>query len=154
MYLEFIFIDLLLIHILFQLFYDFVDISPLNNINGINLIRTFKEKLFLSLLHALPSIMTLVLSLIYFGEVKPLGVGIFFLFYFATSLILIFLNWYVPYLWGTSETKKEIIETEFKDTYQILPQHRGNPRPNALHVILHSLFLVNFFIMIRVGFIS
>ncbi len=152
MYLEFIFIDLLLIHIFFQMFYDFIDIFPLNNIQNIIQVRTFKERLFLSFLHALPSLMTLTLSLIYFGESKPLGVVIFFIFYFGTSLTLIFLNWYAPYLWGTTETKKEIIETEFKDTYQILPVHRDNPRPNALLVILHSLFLINSFIMIRLGF--
>ena len=51
--------------------------------------------------------------------------------------------WYVPYLRGGPEKEKAEYLQMYAGTRQILPQRGDNPRPNAFHMGIHALFLVN-----------
>ena len=152
MFIEFIFADLLIVQLAYLLFHDLVDLFPYNDIERIKSFKP-KGKLVISVIgNSMPAVVALFFVVRYIGEYKPWFVTAYLVFYFSTTLLLIFLNWYLPYFFGASEKETADYEFLYGRTRQILPPRNGNPRPNALHVILHSLFVINTILMIFVAF--
>ena len=152
MFIEFLFVNLLIIQCLFLMAHDFVDLFPFNDIENLRQSRSFKMRVLTTAVKTLPAIIALVLAVIYFGEWKPVGIGIYFSAYFFTTIAVTYFIWYRPYLFGTSEEQKSNYKIEFSRTHQILPAIGDNPRPNTLHVFVHLLFFVNALLMAYVGF--
>lgn len=152
MLIEFIFTDLLIIQLAYLLFHDLVDLFPFNDIERIKSTKPRGKIILWTLVNTVPAALALFFAARYIGEYKPFLVAAYFVFYFVTTLLIIFLKWYVPYFAGASE--KEISENEFLygRTRQILPPIKNNPRPNTLHVILHALFAINTVLMIMIVF--
>lgn len=51
--------------------------------------------------------------------------------------------WWVPYFFGTKEETKRLYAAMYAGTKQLLPARGENPRPNALHLFFHALFVLN-----------
>ena len=51
--------------------------------------------------------------------------------------------WWIPYFFGTKEETKRMYATMYAGTKHVLPPRGDNPRPNALHLLFHALFLLN-----------
>ncbi len=149
---EFLFVDLLIIHFLSLLFQDYINLFPLNDVENINQSITALKKLIKTIINTLPALAVLILSILYFGEWKPLDIRFIMFAYFIIRGIIIYFVWYVPYLFGTSERRKLIYQKNFGRTYNILPSIKDNPRPNTLHVVLHLIFFLNFILMLISGY--
>ncbi len=149
---EFLFIDLLLIHVFSLIVHDYVDLYPLNDIENIRINSAPLKRFFRTMVYSVPAIAALIVAVIYFGELKPFGVRIFMSVYFSAWIIFVIINWYKPYLFGAGEEEKLKYMNKFGRTHQILPQINDNPRPNTLHVVLHILFFINFLLMIVCGY--
>ena len=126
MFIEFVFVDLLIVQVAYLLFHELVDLFPFNDVERIRTFKPRRKVLMAALGNSLPALVAIYFAVRYIGEYKPMFVTAYFVFYFSTSLILIFLNWYMPYLFGASE--REISEYEFiyGRTHQMLPPKDGN----------------------------
>ena len=51
--------------------------------------------------------------------------------------------WWVPYFFGASESTKRMYAAMYAGTKHLLPARGDNPRPNALHLGFHVLFVLN-----------
>jgi hypothetical protein len=51
--------------------------------------------------------------------------------------------WWLPYFFGTKEETKRLYAAMYAGTKQLLPTRGDNPRPNALHLFFHALFILN-----------
>jgi hypothetical protein len=51
--------------------------------------------------------------------------------------------WWLPYFFGASEETKRRYAAMYAGTRQLLPARGDNPRPNALHLAFHALFVLN-----------
>ena len=152
MFIEFIFADLLIVQLAYLLFHDLVDLFPYNDIERIKSFKP-KGKLVISVIgNSMPAVVALFFVVRYIGEYKPWFVTAYLVFYFSTTLLLIFLNWYLPYFFGASEKETADYEFLYGRTRQRLPPRNGNPRPNVLHAVLHILFVINAVLMILVAF--
>src|SRR5579871_1279969 len=74
---------------------------------------------------------------------RPTFAANYWMIYCLVTLISAITMWYVPYLLGTSEKRKQEFLAMYTGTRQVLPPRGDNPRPNLLHVCFHVLFVVN-----------
>lgn len=51
--------------------------------------------------------------------------------------------WWLPYFFGASDDTKRQYAAMYAGTRHVLPRRGDNPRPNALHLIFHALFVLN-----------
>ena len=58
--------------------------------------------------------------------------------YFALTVTLVWIAWYLPYLRRPSSVRDDH-RPEADPTVQVLPVRGDNPRPNLAHVLLHAL---------------
>ena len=65
------------------------------------------------------------------------GVGFYFVW-----IILQIQSWWVPYVWGASDSHMRFYQRWFGQTYKFLPTFNHHPAPDALHVVLQVLILV------------
>ena len=65
-----------------------------------------------------------------------IGIGLYMLW-----LVLQIQSWWIPYIWGASDSYMKFYETWFGRTYKFLPAIGSNPIPDALHVIMQLLIL-------------
>lgn len=151
-FIEFLFVDLLLIHFLSLLLHDYVDLYPLNDVESARINISPVKRIIHTLIKTIPALAVLILAVLYFGEWKPFGVRIIMFAYFSVWLMVIYLLWYKPYFFGTGDEQKLNFQTNFGRTHQILPAIKDNPRPNTLHFILHILFFINFLLMLLCGY--
>ncbi|MEJ3405566.1 hypothetical protein WDJ51_12560 [Rathayibacter sp. YIM 133350] len=123
-----------------------VDLSPFNNIHGASPRERRTEALVNGPLMALPAVLV--------GVAWSTGVAA--LGYAAAGLELAFALsglalWWLPYLAGRSvpwatmggESWESLHARTYASTIIVLPEHRGRPRPNLEHMILHTLMLLS-----------
>lgn len=60
--------------------------------------------------------------------------------------------WWLPYFFGTKEETKRLYAEMYAGTKHVLPPRGDNPRPNALHLLFHALFLLNLGLALRLRF--
>lgn len=58
--------------------------------------------------------------------------------------------WWVPYFFGAKAETKRLYAAMYAGTRHWIPARGDNPRPNALHLIFHGLFLIN--LVLALGF--
>lgn len=72
--------------------------------------------------------------------------------YCAITVLSAIGMWYVPYVFGASETTKREYAAMYAGTRQVLPARRDHPRPNLLHVLFHVLFLMTLALSLALRF--
>jgi len=60
--------------------------------------------------------------------------------------------WWIPYFRGTDEKTKELYTKMYAGTWQVLPAHGDNPRPNVLHLCFHALGLTSLTLAVALRF--
>lgn len=149
---EYLFVVLLTLQCIILLLHDTMNFYPLNDIRALRRKMPTRARIGMVIGNALPAGIALLLESRWFGHPKPLATGLYFVLYYAVTLAMMYMSWYHLYLFGASEERKRAYREEYGNTLQILPPRGDNPRPNALHVFLHLLFIVNTFLAVMIGF--
>jgi hypothetical protein len=152
MVLESLFVLALALQVLHLISQDWIDLFPLNDIAQFKRSMSSTSRLLMIVGNSLPAIVALILALIYIGQPKPLGVGLYWVAYFGSVIVLMYTMWYKPYIFGASAEQRQEYAQAYGRTHQIVPPRGDNPRPNSFHVILHMLFLVNTCLALGIGF--
>ena len=63
--------------------------------------------------------------------------------YCAVTVSFAIAMWWLPYFFGASAETKRRYATMYAGTKHVLPARGDNPRPNALHLAFHALFVLN-----------
>jgi len=92
------------------------------------------------------------LALYYWRKPKPEAVIDYWAVYCAITALAAAIMWYLPYLFGCSQRRKQLYAKMYAGTRQILPARGDNPRPNLLHVCFHLLFAANLILIISMRF--
>lgn len=78
----------------------------------------------------------------WFWNRPPSGFAtLYWLTYCAITVLSAIAMWYMPYLFGAEEQTRREYAAMYARTWQVLPRRGENPRPNALHLLFHGLFL-------------
>lgn len=149
---EYLFIVLLTLQCLILLIHDWINIFPINDVRGMNEVIPRPTKIMVMVGNVLPPVLVLVMESRLFGRHKPLGVGLYFAIYFGITLAMMYLSWYHPYFFGATAEEKERYRKAYGRTLQILPRRGDNPRPNTIHLFLHTIFIVNAVLSLLIGF--
>ena len=72
--------------------------------------------------------------------------------YCAVTVGFAIAMWWVPYFLGASEETKRLYAAMYAGTKQVLRARGDNPRPNALHLGFHALFVLNLGLALRLRF--
>lgn len=83
---------------------------------------------------------------------KPWYVTDYWVLYCAITVLSALAMWYVPYFFGTSERTRREYAAMYAGTVNWLPPRGDNPRPNALHIAFHVLFLANLALVLVLRF--
>lgn len=73
----------------------------------------------------------------------PGYVGTYWWIYCAITVASAIAMWWLPYFRGTDEQTKRLYAAMYAGTKHLLPARGDNPRPNALHLFFHALFVLN-----------
>jgi hypothetical protein len=149
---EFTFVVLLTLQCLILLLHDWISMPPLNDIAAMRRTLPARARMLMVAGNLLPPLIVLVLETRLYEQPKPLGIGIYFVAYFVITLVMIYMSWYHPYLAGATAEEKERFRAEYGRTLQLLPPRGDNPRPNAIHVFLHLIILINAALAVPIGF--
>ena len=68
-------------------------------------------------------------AVFFWNQPKPVFVSRYSLIYCAVTVISAIMMWYLPYLLGATDEKKDEYRMFYAGTRQILPERGENPRP-------------------------
>ena len=147
-----LFVSTLALQTLHLICQDWLDLFPLNDIAHLRETISQTNRLLMIVGNSAPSMIALLLALVYLGQPTPLSVGLYWVAYFGSVLVLMYTMWYKPYFFGATAEQRQEFAYAYGRTHQILPPRGENPRPNTFHLILHALFLMNAGLSIGIGF--
>ena len=84
----------------------------------------------------------------FWNRPAPALVANYWVLYCAVTLGFAIVMWYVPYFFGSDENLRRDYARMYAGTLQVLPPRGDNPRPNAMHVCMHVLFVINFILAV------
>ena len=92
-------------------------------------------------------------ALYFFDRPRPWFVSDYWVLYCGITILSAIAMWYVPYFFGTTLERKRQYQKMYQGTRQVFPPRGDNPRPNLLHVCFHTLFAINFalVLVLRLG---
>ena len=128
--------------------HDLIDIPGLVNGSQVQA-RIGRRKVLLATLanSVFPGI-AVSFAILFLNCSRPAYVGNYWLIYCSVAVMSAVGMWYVPYFRGAPEAQKQNYFTMYAGTKHVLPRRGDNPRPNAFHVGIHALFVVNFLLAI------
>jgi hypothetical protein len=132
--------------------HDLVDIPGWTHGAQVQMIVGRRKLWLATLVNAIFPGLAVAFAIYFWNKPKPGFVSDYWILYCAVALASAIAMWYVPYLFGTSEDRKRDYSRMYAGTRQILPPRGDNPRPNVLHVCVHILFVVNFFLVLILRF--
>ena len=147
-----VFVITLVLQTLHLICQDWLDLFPFNDIARLRETISPSNRLLVIAGNSVPSLIALGLALFYLGRATPLGVGLYWIAYFGSVVVLMYTMWYRPYFFGASAEQRQEVAYAYGRTYQLLPPRGQNPRPNTFHIVLHGLFLINAVLGIAIGF--
>ncbi|SRR5258708_24734412 len=101
-----------------------------------------RKLLLATLINALFPGVAVAFAFYFWNRPKPGFVADYWVIYCAVTLVSAIAMWYVPYLFGTSEGRRQEFSRMYAGTRQVLPARGDNPRPNLLHICFHVLFVI------------
>jgi len=128
---------------LFLLLHDWVNIYPLNDLETFNEHCSLRNKILMTVVNT-PFFIVYTFILLYYWSTP-------FSFYAKAYLIVcnalfsmgIIFSWWLPYLFGFPIAQVKDLHKTHGTTHTFLPPIGNNPIPNTLHVIFHTIFVVN-----------
>jgi hypothetical protein len=85
--------------------------------------------------------LAMVLAFYYWHKPVPAYALNYWVIYNGITMVGAITSWWIPYFRGTDEKTKELYSKMYAGTWQVLPAHGDNPRPNVLHLCFHALAL-------------
>lgn len=82
-------------------------------------------------------------AIYYWQKPAPPGVRDYWLVYCAATVLGAISMWWTPYFRGTDQKTRDLYTKMYAGTRQVLPPHGDNPRPNLMHLFLHTLGAIN-----------
>ncbi len=105
-----------------------------------------------SLINAVFPGLAFYLTLCFWHEQAPGYVSTYWLAYCAITVGFAIAMWWVPYFFGTDAATRRLYAPMYAGTRHLLPARGDNPRPNALHLAFHALFVLNLGLALRLRF--
>lgn len=93
------------------------------------------------------------LAIAFWMRPAPLVVSRYWVIYCGVTVVSAIAMWYVPYFRGATGKIKEDYARFYAGTRHWLPTRGDNPRPNALHLIFHVLFVVTLGLAVAVAIV-
>jgi magnesium-transporting ATPase (P-type) len=150
MWLTQIFTLLLIVQFIVVVLHDWFDIRGWTHGSQVQQVVGKHKLLIATLINAIFPGAAVALAIIFWGRSKPEFATDYWVTYCAVTIGSAILMWYVPYLAGTTERKRAVYASMYAGTRQVLPERNGNPRPNLMHVCLHTLFAINLALAVAV----
>jgi hypothetical protein len=88
----------------------------------------------------------------FWHEPVPVYATTYWAAYCAVTVSFAIAMWWVPYFFGASNETTRLYAAMYAGTRHLLPARGDNPRPNALHLGFHALFVVNLALALRLRF--
>ncbi|GAC1661479.1 MAG: hypothetical protein NVS9B4_13790 [Candidatus Acidiferrum sp.] len=129
-------------------FHDLLNIPGWTNTAAVASIVGRRKLLLATFVNSMFPGLAMAFAFYYWNSPTPRFVGNYWLAYCAITLISVIAMWYVPYLFGASEKQKHQYSVMYAGTRHVLPPRADNPRPNLLHVCFHTLFVINFVLVL------
>lgn len=148
--LEWVYLSLQAVILLFLIFHDWVPLGNLNDIDAVHHLLTTNELIIQTIMNSVPFAVAFFLCCLYAGKAYPLLMRLFLLFYFPILFYGALSAWWIPYFFGTSAEKAAQYEIMFGNTHTILPI-LNDITPNTIHLIFHLLLL--FVVILTIYFI-
>ncbi len=127
-----------IIIILFNAVHDFITIAPFTDVQALRKRHSLKLLVTSAIIHTLIDLWGLFLTLFYYPGPYPLWVKINLIAIYTLLTIGIIHDWWIPYLFGSTEKHKEEYSV-YKNTHHFLPARGDNVVPNTIHVLFHLL---------------
>jgi hypothetical protein len=132
--------------------HDLVDIPGWTHGSQVRSIVGRRKLWLVTLLNGIFPGVAAAFAIYFWNRPKPGFVTDYWVIYCAVTLASAIAMWYVPYLLGTTEERKNETSRMYAGTRQVLPPRGDNPRPNLLHVCFHILFVINFALAVVLRF--
>jgi hypothetical protein len=128
--------------------HDWVDIPGWTHGTQVQSIVGRRKLWLMTLVNAIFPGVAVAFAIYFWNRPKPGYVADYWIIYCAVTLASAIAMWYVPYLFGTTEERKREYSRMYAGTRQVLPPRGDNPRPNLLHLCFHTLFVINFVLVL------
>jgi hypothetical protein len=89
---------------------------------------------------------TLIL-LYYWATPFPLYAKIYLILCNILFGIGVLFSWWIPYIFGWPVSQAQELQEVYGKTHTFLPKINNHPIPNTLHVIFHTVFIVNMIVI-------
>jgi hypothetical protein len=126
--------------VLFLSLHDWVPLGPLNDVRAAQAADTRRRLILVTVASAVPSIVGLVGSLIYFRRAFPTWLTVWLWVTYVGLLLGQIRAWWIPYLFVPEPVRAARYRSMFEHTHAFLPSRNGI-RPNTLHMILGGAIL-------------
>jgi hypothetical protein len=124
-------------------FHDMVDIPGWHHGRQVQAVVGRRKFWIATLINAVFPGVAFVYALRFWHGPVPAYVSGYWSVYCAVTVVFAVTMWWLPYFFGAREETKRMYATMYAGTKQLLPARGDNPRPNALHLCFHALFVLN-----------
>ena len=128
---------------LFLLLHDWINIYPLNDLETFNKYCSLRNKILMTIVNTPFFIIYTLLLLYYWATPFPLYVKIYLILCNILFGIGILFSWWYPYFFGWPISQVQELREAYERTHVFLPKINNNPIPNTLHVLFHTVFIIN-----------
>jgi hypothetical protein len=126
-----IFQSILLVMYLIQ---DTVNMAPLNNLPAQIKHLGWKKTIIATVITSGLLALSLCATIEHPAPPLPLWLKIFFVLWWGTQMLGMYVAWYKPYIFGPTEKELAQYQVLFAGTHSVLPVRKGFPGPNTWHV--------------------
>jgi|SRR5580704_2762071 hypothetical protein len=147
-----LFTILIIVQFALVAFHDLVDIPGWTHGNQVEAIVGRRKLWIATLINAIFPGTAVTFAIWFWNKPKPGYVYDYWLIYCALTVVSAITMWYIPYLFGTTEQKKQDFLRMYAGTRQLLSPRGDNPRPNLLHVCFHILFVITLSLAVALRF--
>jgi hypothetical protein len=140
---------------LFLLLHDWINIYPLNDLatfnpafakasaSTVNTTHSLRDIILMTAINTSFFIIYTLILLYYWSAPFSLYAKAYLITCNVLFSIGIIFSWWAPYLFGFPITQVEDLHRTHGTTHAFLPPIGTNPIPNTLHVIFHTVFVIN-----------
>jgi hypothetical protein len=141
--LDAVFLTLQSLVVIFLFFHDWIPLGRLNNLNAIRGEDSIGQRVYVTLLGALPAGVCLWLSARHFGQPYPMPTEIWLWITYVLFVAGMLRAWWLPYLLFPDAERAARYQTIFAGTHTFL-RRRNGIAPDTLHTIFHVCLMATF----------
>jgi hypothetical protein len=138
-----VFAILITLQFVLIVFHDMVDIPGWHHGRQVRAVVGQRKFWLGTLINALFPGIAFYYALRFWHGPVPGYVSGYWVVYCAVTVVFAITMWWLPYFFGAKDETKRMYSAMYAGTRHLLPARGDNPRPNALHLWFHALFLLN-----------